>query len=180
MSCPLIARLQSGCYQLPSEIAQQSDIRTDLVSYRIFKYGVAQKYELNDIIDLWQDDFVVFLIGCSFIFENALINHGLSIRHIDHHSNVPMYLTTLDCTSVGLFKGKIVVSMRPFKKGDIEQVTQITSHYPQMHGKPIHIGSPQTIGIVDMQRPNFGDPVAIYEDEVPVFWGVWRYTAIGA
>jgi uncharacterized protein YcsI (UPF0317 family) len=32
------------------------------------------------------------------------------------------------------------------------------------------IGSPETIGITNLGRPDFGEPVPIHPDEVPVFW----------
>src|SRR5699024_3343474 len=37
-------------------------------------------------------------------------------------------------------------------------------------GSPVHIGSPHTIGIQQLDQPDFGDPVTVNEGEVPVFW----------
>jgi len=37
-------------------------------------------------------------------------------------------------------------------------------------GAPVHVGSPQAIGIADLGRPDYGDPVVIHPGEVPVFW----------
>jgi uncharacterized protein YcsI (UPF0317 family) len=47
------------------------------------------------------------------------------------------------------------------------------------HGSPIHIGEPAMIGVSDMARPDFGDPVPLREGEIPVFWacGVTPQTA---
>ena len=39
-----------------------------------------------------------------------------------------------------------------------------------MHGAPIHVGDPAELGIADLMRPDFGDPVMVHPDEVPLFW----------
>ena len=44
------------------------------------------------------------------------------------------------------------------------------SRFPSVHGAPVHIGHPEEIGIRDFTQPDFGDPVTVYEGEVPVFW----------
>ncbi len=66
------------------------DIRTDVPRYRVYSDGML-KEECVDIVNLWRDDLVTFVIGCSFSFEDALVNAGLRIRHIDQGRNVPMY-----------------------------------------------------------------------------------------
>ena len=33
------------------------------------------------------------------------------------------------------------------------------------------IGDPGAIGITDLGRPDYGEPVSVYANEVPVFWG---------
>src|SRR5207244_489957 len=70
----------------------------------------------------------------------------------------------------GVFHGPLVVSMRPLKPADAIRAVQITSRYPSVHGAPVHIGLPGQIGIGDLGRPDFGDPVPIQADELPVFW----------
>ena len=39
-----------------------------------------------------------------------------------------------------------------------------------MHGAPVHAGDPAALGIADLARPDYGDPVPVYPGEVPVFW----------
>ncbi|GAA2771319.1 hypothetical protein GCM10020219_045930 [Nonomuraea dietziae] len=39
-----------------------------------------------------------------------------------------------------------------------------------MHGAPVHVGDPAAIGIGDLSRPDFGDPVPVRPGEVPLFW----------
>jgi uncharacterized protein YcsI (UPF0317 family) len=34
----------------------------------------------------------------------------------------------------------------------------------------VHLGLPQAIGIADIAKPDYGDPVPIGADELPVFW----------
>ena len=58
-----------------------------------------------------------------------------------------MYKTSMDCVQAGHFKGKMVVSMRPFKEKDSILATKITGRFPNVHGAPIHYGSGTEIGI---------------------------------
>jgi uncharacterized protein YcsI (UPF0317 family) len=131
---------------------------------------VAEAGEPTDIRGLWRDDFVGFLLGCSFTFEWALRAAGLPVRHIDEGRNVPMYRTTVACCPAGKFTGPLVVSMRPYRPDQVAQARQITARYPRMHGAPIHAGDPAAIGIGDIGCPDFGEPVTIHPGEVPVFW----------
>ncbi|NUK29375.1 putative hydro-lyase [Parageobacillus sp. VR-IP] len=166
--CPLLEVTDVGDPILKT-IASHADIRTDLPKYRIYQNGRFIK-EVTDIVDIWRDDFVAFLIGCSFTFENALIKHGISIRHIEEQRNVPMYKTNIPCVPAGRFHGNMVVSMRPMTPKDAIKSVQITSRFPAVHGAPVHIGRPEDIGIYNLDKPDFGDPVTIKEGEVPVFW----------
>lgn len=166
--CPLIAVSEPGDYRLPA-LGEDIDIRRDIPAYRVFEHGVMRE-EINDISHLWQHDLVVFLIGCSFSFEEALIADGLEVRNVTEGVNVPMYKTHIDCESAGLFAGKMVVSMRPYKETDMPQVRQICSRFPSVHGEPIHYGDPKEIGVRSITQPDYGDPVTIKPDEAPAFW----------
>ncbi len=165
--CPLIAMGAPGEPGLPE--LGDIDIRSDLPSYRVFKDGVLQA-ECQDISDLWRDDLVSFALGCSFSFEEALIADGLDVRNVSEGANVPMYRSSIPCLSAGPFSGNMVVSMRPFRPADAIRAVQICTRFPSVHGAPVHIGFPEHIGIMDLQRPDYGDPVTIGEDELPVFW----------
>ncbi|HID22923.1 MAG TPA: DUF1445 domain-containing protein, partial [Planctomycetaceae bacterium] len=74
------------------------------------------------------------------------------------------------CRPAGRFHGPMVVSMRPLRPPDAIRAIQITSRYPDVHGAPVHLGFPERIGIIDLDRPDDGDPVPVEEDELPVFW----------
>lgn len=166
--CPLLAMSEPGDPRLPS-LGKDMDIRSDIPSYRVFKNGALVE-EVGDISALWRDDFVSFLIGCSFSFEGALLGANVRVRHIELGSNVPMYQTNVDCVPAGRFSGKLVVSMRPFPAAEAIRAIEITSKVPQVHGSPIHFGDPAAIGIRDLFRPDYGDPVPVNAGEVPVFW----------
>lgn len=178
--CPLLDVTEPGD-PVPHHVAPDADLRTDLPSYRVWRNGELVD-EPTDISAYWQDDFVSFVIGCSFTFESAMLRAGLPVRHIELGVNVPMFRTSVACRSAGAFHGPLVVSMRPLTPSDAVRAVQITSRYPSVHGAPIHIGDPSAIGIADISRPDFGDAVPIHAGEVPVFWacGVTPQAAIMA
>ena len=177
--CPLIEQTAPGDPQ-PRRSAPFGDLRSDVPRYRVFRRGVAEPREPTDIANLWRDDLVGFLLGCSFTFETALQQAGLPVRHIDEGRNVPMYRTSVACQPAGRFAGNLVVSMRPYRPSDVDRVVAVTSQFPTMHGAPLHVGDPRALGINDLMRPDFGDAVTIAPGEVPVFWacGVTPQVAI--
>ena len=166
--CPLIAVSQPGEFSL-TKLGADIDIRSDIPSYRVFENGQLRN-EVNDISDLWRDDLVAFLLGCSFSFEEALIAEGLDVRNVTEAVNVPMYRTNIDCTAVGQFAGKMVVSMRPFAPPEALRAAEISGRFPSVHGEPVHYANPEHIGITDINQPDYGDSVTIKEGEHPLFW----------
>ena len=166
--CPLLEVTDRGT-PYPDRIAAGADLRTDLPQYRIFRHG-SPAGEARRITDLWREDFIAFLLGCSFTFEAAMRHAGISVRHLEEGRNVSMYISTLMCRPAGAFAGPMVVSMRPVAAGLIPRAVQVTARCPLAHGAPIHIGDPSAIGIRDLSRPDFGDAVTVRDGEVPVFW----------
>ena len=166
--CPVLDVCEPGKFT-PILTAPSADIRTDIPKYRLYKKGVMVE-EVNDILNLWSDDLVSFLLGCSFTFEKALSDAGIPIRHIEENRNVPMYITNIECVPAGIFNGPMVVSMRPIAEKLVEKAISITSRFPRVHGAPIHVGDPAKIGIKDISKPDFGDSVSIKKGEIPVFW----------
>lgn len=150
-------------------LAPDADLRTDLPLYRVWRDGVLVN-EPTDVLDLWRDDLVTFLIGCSFSFEAALMNAGVPLRNIEQGHNVSMYRTNIECRSAGRLSGPLVVSMRPIPAHQVAAAVQVTARMPAVHGSPVHIGAPEALGIKDMARPDFGDPVEFQIGDVPVFW----------
>jgi uncharacterized protein YcsI (UPF0317 family) len=176
--CPLLAVSEPGESLLPS-LGADIDIRTDLPRYRIWRDGVLTD-QPTDISSLWRSDLVTFVIGCSFSFEEALLQAGIPLRHIAQNRNVAMYRSNIATAPAGTFSGPMVVSMRPLKSADAIRAIQITSRFPNVHGAPVHIGDPNQIGITDLSAPDYGDAVEVMPDEVPVFWacGVTPQAAI--
>ncbi|HXU40791.1 MAG TPA: putative hydro-lyase [Burkholderiales bacterium] len=166
--CPLLAMSEPGNPRLPA-LGEDLDIRTDVPTYRVFRHGEHEK-DVTDLLELWSDDLVTFILGCSFSFEEALMADGLRLRYVDQGRNVPMYRTSVDTQPAGRFRGKLVVSMRPFKPADAIRAIEITSRYPRVHGAPVHMGFPEQIGIENLARPWAGDPTEVRDDEVPLFW----------
>jgi len=52
----------------------------------------------------------------------------------------------------------------------VVRAVQVTSRFPSVHGAPVHVGDPRLLGIADLAKPDFGEPSALREGEVPVFW----------
>lgn len=165
--CPILGVLEPG--QVASPLLAGGDIRTDIPAYRVFSHGSLID-EPTDATAYWTEDTVAFLIGCSFTFEQALLDNGVPVAHIAQGRNVPMYLTNIDCEPAGVFSGKMVVSMRPIPASQVADAVRITSRYPAVHGAPVHVGDPASIGIRDLDAPDFGEAVDIPAGTVPVFW----------
>ncbi len=178
--CPLLASTEPGDPRLPT-LGADVDVRTDLPLYRVWRNGELVE-EVPDLKALWRDDLVAFLIGCSFSFEEALLEDDIPLRHIACGTNVPMYRTNIQNQPSGAFHGPLVVSMRSFKPADAIRAVQITSRFPNVHGAPVHIGKPELIGIKDLAKPDYGDAVEVKDDELPVFWacGVTPQAVIAA
>ena len=176
--CPLLAVGEPGQAHLPS-LGDDIDIRTDVPSYRVWSDGMLVD-EPNDIRALWRKDLVTFIIGCSFSFEEALLQAGLPLRHISQKRNVAMYRSNIATAPAGPFNGPMVVSMRPFKPADAKRAVEITARFVQVHGAPVHLGDPLQIGIADLSKPDYGDAVDVLASEIPVFWacGVTPQAAI--
>ncbi|WP_417143161.1 putative hydro-lyase [Raoultibacter massiliensis] len=166
--CPLLEVTEVGAREA-TICATDCDIATDFPKYRIYRHGELVE-ETADVAAYWRDDFVSFVIGCSFSFESELVEAGIEMRHNTMGRNVSMYLTDIDCMPAGSMGGKMVMSMRPIPHDQVVKAVQISGAIPKVHGAPMHIGDPAAIGVRDIAHPEFGDPVDIREGEVPVFW----------
>jgi uncharacterized protein YcsI (UPF0317 family) len=166
--CPLLAVSEPGDPHLPP-LGEDLDLRTDLPRYRVWREGVLVD-EPSDIRAFWRPDLVAFVLGCSFSFEEALLAAGVPLRHLERGCNVSMYRTSIACEPAGPFRGPLVVSMRPLSPADAIRAILITGRFPAVHGAPIHLGDPAAIGIGDLARPDYGDPVPLEPGELPVFW----------
>lgn len=178
--CPIIGMSAPGDPRVP-KLGVDLDIRTDIPEYCVWEHGEYRR-DVPDLRALWRDDWVAFVIGCSFSFEEALMEEGIRLRHIEQGRNVAMWRTNIETAKAGPFGGPMVVSMRPIQASEVERAIEITGHFPNVHGAPVHVGDPFRIGIADITKPDFGDATEIKAGEVPVFWacGVTPQSAIRA
>ena len=166
-ACPLLDMTIAGSPH-PRRVAPDADLRTDVPGFRIYEDDRVRR--VGDLVHTWRSDLVAFLLGCSFSFERALVAAGIGMRHLELGMTVPMYTTARACGPAGRLQGPLVVSMRPIPRERIDEVLTICAGYPSAHGAPIHVGDPAALGITDLGRPDFGDPVPIAPGEVPAFW----------
>jgi uncharacterized protein YcsI (UPF0317 family) len=166
--CPILEVTDIGDPE-PKLVAPGADLRTDLPKYRVYRNGKLAE-ERTDITELWRDDFVAFLMGCSFSFEHLLLDAGLPVRNVQQQINGPVFVSNIDCVPAGRFHGKLVVSMRPMPPQMVAEATAITQAHPDVHGGPVHIGSPGLLGISDLDKPDWGEPVQMEPGDVPMFW----------
>ncbi len=166
--CPLLEIVGPGT-TLTSKLADGADLLNSLPRYRVWFNGEC-RYEVKDISTFYREDLVFFLLGCSFSFEEALMKAGISLRHVERKQNVSMYRTRIPLEPSGIFQGEMVVSMRPIHWSRVVEACIITARYPDVHGAPVHVGPPEIIGISNIACPDYGEPVEIRSDEVPVYW----------
>jgi uncharacterized protein YcsI (UPF0317 family) len=165
--CPILDVLEPG--QVEPIIAPGADLCQDLPLYKVFENGEF-KTDVEDVSDYFSDDMVSFLLGCSFSFENAMLAAGLPIRNMEEEKNVSMYKTNRKCIPAGPFSAQLVVTMRPMTPQQAIRATQVTTRFHLTHGAPVHLGDPAEIGISDLDKPDFGDPVTVRDSEICVFW----------
>ena len=165
--CPVLEIVKGS--PITHAMGEGASLVTDIPRYRVYENGVFTK-ELTDASAYWKEGYVGFLIGCSFSFEEALLAAGIPVRHIEQGCNVPMFKTNIATKKAGPFEGPMVCSMRPMTPEQAQRAYEITAAMPNVHGAPVQIGHPEAIGVADVMKPDYGDPVEIREGEIPVFW----------
>jgi len=167
-ACPVVDITDVGNTE-PTLISSSSDIRTDLPKYRVFKNGEIVE-EPMDIIKYWNKDLVGFLLGTAMGVLDILTNMHIPWR------NFGGYKTSIPCSSAGRFKSHLVVTAIAFKNSnDAVKAIQISSRFPAMHGAPMHIGKPESIGIKDLKKPDTFIPKnemePLHPEEILIYWG---------
>ncbi|XP_077322886.1 D-glutamate cyclase, mitochondrial isoform X2 [Lithobates pipiens] len=167
---PLLYRSVPGEWKCPP-LSTESDIRTDCLLYRRYENGTfAGSLASLENYSEQLKDMVTFYLGCSFSFESAVQKLGVPVRNVLQGRNVSMYKTAIPCHRVGNFSCNLVVTMRPIPQDKLDAAAIATHPMKQYHGAPIHIGSPDLLGIKDLQKTDYGDPVEAQPSDVPVFW----------
>ena len=162
-ACPVLEVTDTGNPE-PKRLAAGADLRTDLPRYAVYRKG-KRLADVEDITDLWRDDFVAFLIGSGITFDQALEEAGVPTT-----KDRWVLRTALPTEPAGRFRGSLVVTMRWLSPRHAITATQVTSRFPFNHGAPLHIGDPAVIQ-ADLANPYFGPPVGeVPSSVVPAFW----------
>lgn len=168
--CPLVEVLEPGD-PVPRQSAPGGDLRTDVSRYRVFRDGKLAE-EVRDLRTLWRKDHVGFLMGCSVSFDQAMLDGGIDLRHLQSGTGrIAVYESGIACQPAGIFRGNMIVSMRPIPRTLLVRAIEITSQYPIAHGSPVHVGDGAEIGVADMAKIHSGKFNEVGPDEVPVWWG---------
>jgi uncharacterized protein YcsI (UPF0317 family) len=154
--CPILEITPPGDPE-PARSAPGADLRTDLPGYRVYRWGELAE-QRGDIRNLWRDDLVAFLLGCSLTFEHALIEAGVRVRNVECDTLVPMFVSSLPCRPTGRFHGPMVVTMRPIPEAQLKLVSELSARYPHAHGAPIHVGAPRPSGSPIWAAPTMATP----------------------
>jgi len=165
--CPLVGVSETGDPRM--DTLGDIDIRSDIPAYNIYRNGVLAE-SVHDVTAFWREDLVTFALGCSFTFERALTEAGIELDHIASNLTVPMYRTNVANREAGPFGAGMVVSMRLLQEDRVTDAIDISRKYPWAHGGPVHIGTPEDIGITDLSKPDWGDPPEEARGRIPVFW----------
>ena len=179
---PAARRVGAGRSALPAW-APDLDIRTDLPRYRVWRDGELVD-EPTDIARYWRDDLVTFVIGCSFSFEEALLERrrpAAAHRARRQRADVPHRRSPAQ--PAGPFHGPA---------GRLDAADDAGRRDPR---RPDHLALSrrarragasrrcrELIGIADLAQPDYGDAVEIEPGELPVFWacGVTPQAVIAA
>jgi uncharacterized protein YcsI (UPF0317 family) len=165
--CPLVGVSDIGDPRLPA--LGEIDIRTDVPRYNVYEHGELTA-QVTDLRERWREDFVTFVLGCSFSFEKALVDAGIPLRHLKMKAMPAVFVSDIKTADAGPFGGPMVVSMRPFTVPDAIKAIEISGRFPHAHGSPVHFGDARAIGIADVQNPDWGPPTPVLPGEVPLFW----------
>jgi uncharacterized protein YcsI (UPF0317 family) len=167
-ACPVLDVVEPGA--VTSELfAPGADLRTELPRYRVYREGDLVD-ERTEVTDLWPEEAVAFLLGCALSCDEALLEAGVPVRHLEDGMQAPVYLTDHQMVAAGRFAGPLAVNMRPVPAGLVARAAAVTSRFPSAHGGPMHIGDPAGLGIRDLADVRAGAAPSPRPGDVPVFW----------
>ena len=168
-ACPLLEIGAAGDPVL-KDVAPGADLRIDLPAYQVFKSGELVE-ERENLVGLWQDDLVAFLLGCTYTFAEALSQAGFCPPGPGEEPGSCVYATDLPAEAAGPFAGPLLVLAGAVPKTRLAEAVLITSRQRKAFGAPVHVGDPAAIGIKDLSRPQSGNKgLAPGPGEVAVFW----------
>lgn len=167
---PLIDVTDPGV-PVPMRAAPDSDLRTDVGDYSIFRNGEFVE-RVHDLTSLWRSDHVAFLTGCSISLARPIEEAGIRLPHVakDAAPSPAMYITNRQCVSAGAFAGPHVVGLKIVPDEYVVPLVAVTSRHPDCHGAPVHVGNPAALGI-DTEKPDWGAGKAVPPGHTAMFWG---------
>jgi uncharacterized protein YcsI (UPF0317 family) len=179
LACPVVGVSRAGETAWPA-LGADIDIRTDLPGYVVHRAGHAVR-QVDSLLDIWRDDLVAVALGCWFSMEDALAAAGVRLRHVELGIQGPLFKTVLPAAPAGRFAGPLVVSMRPFATAEVATVRAVTARFPRVHGAPLYegTGAAAKLGIRDIAKPDYGEPIPLAAGDVPLYWGC-GLTAVAA
>ena len=167
--CPILHIAEYGDPMM-KDLGDDINIRRDLPRYRVFRDGEPAG-DVADITDIWRDDLVTFVLGCSLSFEAALISGGVNLRHVAEGIPCAAYRTERVTQTVEPFSAPLTVSMRVVPDDQVALATNISQKFPLSHGGPVHVGDPAALGIVSLENNIDGIGLnSIGEGETAMFW----------
>ncbi|XP_006208303.3 D-glutamate cyclase, mitochondrial isoform X1 [Vicugna pacos] len=166
----LLGRSEPGKWTLPA-LGAVPDTRMGCPQFWKHEFGtcVGSLTSLEECSEQLKD-MVAFLLGRSFSLEGSLEEAGLPGRNAADHGHVGAYKTAVPCATIAGFCCPLVVTMRPVPKDKLERLVQASCSTAGEQGQPVHIGDPGLLGIKDLAKPDYGEPVVCQPGDVPVFW----------
>ena len=161
--CPLIGVGDPGEPSPARPRRGSSTSATDVPAYRVFRHddpgtlsarspdGTAGGELVGDLLDIWRDDLVAFVLGCSFSFEDALAAEGIPVRHRRgraERADVPHRRSrrARPGRSPARSSSRCAPSARPTRSAR----SCSSERFRLAHGAPVHLGDPRAIGIEDL------------------------------
>ncbi|PCK32910.1 D-glutamate cyclase family protein [Pseudoalteromonas piscicida] len=165
----IIPPSEPGDFNLEA-LGKDIDIRHHIPKYQILKHGQLAQ-ECQSIEPVWRDDLVTFAFASYLSFDNLLGHYGINPPSANPTTPLPLYISNLPCTKVDNYEANQVLAMRPLSKPSLIHAIQAATLSRLPFALPLHFGKPSEVGISDLKKPNFGEPISCKKDELPVFWG---------
>uniref|UniRef100_F7G523 D-glutamate cyclase, mitochondrial n=1 Tax=Monodelphis domestica TaxID=13616 RepID=F7G523_MONDO len=166
----LLYRSEPSEWKLPT-LSAGSDTKNDCLKYKKYEFGSCTDNLMSlEGFSEQLKDMVTFYLGCSISSNGAMKKVGIPVRNKESHCNVGIYKTAVPCATVGSFCCPLVVAMIPIPKDKLEPFLQDIYQTGDVQREPIHIGCPDLLGIEDLHKPDYGEPVMLQPADVPVFW----------
>ncbi|XP_003787035.1 D-glutamate cyclase, mitochondrial isoform X1 [Otolemur garnettii] len=176
---PLLGQSKPEKWISPAQNAV-SDTRISCPQFQKYEFGTCTG-SLTSLAEHSEQlkDMVAFLLDCSFSLEGTMEKVGLPGRDPAGPGHIGAYKTTVPCVTHAGFSCPLVVTVRAVPEDKLGKLVQASCSLGGERGQPIHIGDPGLLGIKELSKPDYGDPVVCQPGDVPVFWPS-QLTSIGA